>query len=69
MRQPGEILLPCRKSWQQLEEQGIRAERKSIYDDMETLREFGMEIQYKRGREGGYYQERSADPEIQRGIV
>ena len=29
-----------------LEEHGIRAERKSIYDDMETLREFGMEIQY-----------------------
>ena len=25
-----------------LEEQGIRAERKSIYDDMETLRDFGM---------------------------
>ena len=50
-----------------LEEQGIRAERKSIYDDMETLREFGMEIQYKRGREGGYYLERSADPEIQQG--
>ena len=50
-----------------LEEHGIRAERKSIYDDMETLREFGMEIQYKRGREGGYYLERSADPEIQQG--
>ena len=26
-----------------LEEQGIRAERKSIYDDMETLRDFGMD--------------------------
>ena len=50
-----------------LEEQGIRAERKSIYDDMETLRDFGMEIQYKRGREGGYYLERPADPEIQQG--
>lgn len=40
-----------------LEEQGIKAERKSIYDDMETLREFGMKIQYRRGKEGGYYQE------------
>ena len=50
-----------------LEAHGIRAERKSIYDDMETLREFGMEIQYKRGREGGYYLEWSADPEIQQG--
>ena len=51
----------------ELTKQGITAERKSIYDDMETLREFGMEIQYKRGREGGYYLERSADPEIQQG--
>ena len=33
-----------------LEEQGIKAERKSIYDDMETLREFGMKIQYRRGK-------------------
>ncbi len=31
-----------------LEEQGIRAERKSIYDDMETLRDFGMDIHYRR---------------------
>lgn len=38
-----------------LGEVGIRAERKSIYDDMETLREFGMDIQYRRGREGGYF--------------
>ena len=43
-----------------LEEQGIRAERKSIYDDMETLRDFGMDIHYRRGREGGYYEEKSA---------
>ena len=67
LRQPAKSLSPCRRFWQKLEEQGIRAERKSIYDDMETLREFGMEIQYKRGREGGYYLERSADPEIQQG--
>ena len=40
-----------------LEEQGIRAERKSIYDDLETLRAFGMDIHYRRGREGGYYAE------------
>ena len=43
-----------------MEEQGIRAERKSIYDDMETLRDFGMDIHYRRGREGGYYEEKSA---------
>ena len=34
---------------------GISAERKSIYDDMEALRDFGYDIQYKRGRTGGYY--------------
>lgn len=40
-----------------LEAQGIRAERKSIYDDMETLRDFGMEVRYRRGRAGGYFLE------------
>lgn len=39
----------------ELTEQGISAERKSIYDDMEVLRSFGMDIQYKRGKPGGYY--------------
>ena len=48
-----------------LEEQGIRAERKSIYDDMETLRDFGMEIHYRRGRAGGYYAEKKElTPEV-----
>ena len=38
-----------------LMEHGIRAERKSIYDDVEVLREFGMDIRYTRERPGGYY--------------
>ena len=38
-----------------LEEKGISAERKSIYDDLETLRSFGMDIKYRRGKQGGYY--------------
>ena len=46
-----------------LEEQGIRAERKSIYDDLETLRDFGMEIHYRRGREGGYFAEHKEQTE------
>ena len=33
-------------------EYGITAERKSIYDDIEALREFGLDVQYKRGRPG-----------------
>lgn len=31
-----------------LMEHEIRAERKSIYDDVEVLREFGMDIRYTR---------------------
>lgn len=38
-----------------LMEYGITAERKSIYDDIEALREFGLDVRYKRGRPGGYY--------------
>lgn len=36
-------------------EYGIQAERKSIYDDIEALRDFGMDVRFKRGRPGGYY--------------
>ena len=38
-----------------LKEHGIHAERKSIYDDVEVLRSFGMDIRYTRERPGGYY--------------
>ena len=38
-----------------LAERGIRAERKSIYDDIEALRDFGYEIAFRRGKTGGYY--------------
>lgn len=34
---------------------GLSAERKSIYDDMEQLRELGLDIQSRRGRSGGWY--------------
>ena len=34
---------------------GITAERKSIYDDFESLRLFGMDVCYRRGKNGGYY--------------
>ena len=41
---------------QYLESNGIAAERKSIYDDIEALRTFGMDIEEcKRGRMFGYY--------------
>ncbi len=34
---------------------GISAERKSVYNDIETLRELGMDIQTVRGKTVGYY--------------
>lgn len=44
-----------------LMEYGISAERKSIYDDFDALRDFGMDVKYKRGRPGGYYLANSSD--------
>lgn len=35
--------------------QGIHAERKSLYDDFETLRQFGLDIECLRSRTTGYY--------------
>ena len=40
---------------QMLDAQGILAERKSIYSDIETLRSLGYDIQLQRGRGGGYW--------------
>ena len=38
-----------------LGELGIKAERKSVYSDMETLRSFGLDVHVTRGRSAGYY--------------
>lgn len=38
-----------------LEKHGIRAERKSIYDDILCLQEYGADIEQRRGRNGGYF--------------
>ena len=38
-----------------LEQQGISAERKSIYDDLEALQLFGVDLVQKRDRSVGYY--------------
>ena len=48
-------VISMQKILENLEKQGIRAERKSIYDDVEVLRSFGMDIRYTRERPGGYY--------------
>lgn len=38
-----------------LDAYGVSAERKSIYNDLETLRELGLDIQTVKGRYSGYY--------------
>lgn len=42
---------------QYLDGYGISVERKAVYDDIETLRFFGMKIGNRRGRIAGYYLE------------
>ena len=48
-----EHLLNVPQLVQLLEQQGILAERKSIYSDIDTLRSLGYDIQLRRGRGGG----------------
>lgn len=38
-----------------LDSKDIRAERKSIYDDIRSLNEYGTEVLHRRGKNGGYY--------------
>ena len=38
-----------------LDQQQIRAERKTVYSDIHTLEEFGYEIAARKGKESGYY--------------
>ena len=38
-----------------LEEWDIKAERKSIYDDMEALRVFGLDVQNRKGKDAGWF--------------
>ena len=46
-----------------LDEKGIKAERKSIYDDIETLRQFGGPVRFTKIPPSGYYVEKSV-PEV-----
>lgn len=39
----------------ELEKYGISAERKSIYSDIETLCDLGYDIEFDKGKNGGYY--------------
>ena len=39
----------------ELDRHGIKAERKSLYDDMETLRAFGLDVQSRKGASPGWF--------------
>lgn len=45
---------------QNMEAYGISVERKTVYDDIETLRTFGMKIANRRGKTAGFYLEERA---------
>lgn len=38
-----------------MEENGIQAARKSVYSDIETLKQYGMDIEYRKEQPEGYY--------------
>ena len=40
---------------EELQEHGVVAERKSVYDDILCLQQFGMDIVTVKGRHGGYF--------------
>ena len=40
---------------QELARYDIRAERKSIYDDLESLRQFGLDVQCRKGKAPGWF--------------
>ena len=47
--------VPVRDIITEMEGYGISVERKTVYDDIETLRIFGMDIRSRRGKKAGYY--------------
>ena len=40
---------------QELGKYGVKAERKSIYDDLESLRQFGLDVQCRKGKTAGWF--------------
>ena len=38
-----------------LARQDIKAERKSVYDDLEALRQFGLDVQCRKGKNSGWF--------------
>ncbi|MGI5824438.1 MAG: helix-turn-helix transcriptional regulator [Bacillota bacterium] len=51
----GEHSLTMKEIIEELAKYGISAERKSIYDDIAALREYGLDIEAVRGKNSAYY--------------
>ncbi len=47
--------IPLSEMLAELERWGITAERKSIYDDMAQLAELGLDVQSRKGKNGGWF--------------
>lgn len=47
--------VPTAKLIDVLAREGVSAERKSIYADMEALREFGLDVQFRKGKGAGWF--------------
>ena len=47
--------LTIRELIEELARWGVQAERKSLYDDLETLRSFGLDVQCRKGRSPGWF--------------
>ena len=47
--------IPTKKFIKELELHEISAERKSIYRDMELLKDFGMDVQFQKGKDTGWF--------------
>ncbi len=50
-----EHTLTIQQMIEELERWDIKAERKSLYDDMEVLRNFGLDVQSRKGRAPGWF--------------
>ncbi len=47
--------IPTQELIDELARSDVAAERKSIYSDMETLRQFGLDVQFKKGKPSGWF--------------
>ena len=57
-------VLSTQELTRRLEQQGIHSERKSIYDDISCLQQFGYDILQRQSRQGGGYYLASRDFEL-----